>query len=71
MKERVGKHFLYIHQTLDGYFYEIQRQDESRIISSEIFEGPGRARLAAIGHVSMLEKGEEYDAGQNNGQRED
>lgn len=60
IKETVGDHIFLLHKTLDGYFFEIQSPIRGRIISQEIFESPGRARLAAIGQISLIEKGDSH-----------
>lgn len=48
----------------EGWTYEIYNLDkkpELIVKSNEWFDTKGHARLAAIGHISLLENGERYD----------
>lgn len=47
-----------------GYVYYIHTKDgrgKKTIDSYEYFESEGEARLAAIGHISLLQQGVEHD----------
>lgn len=46
-----------------GYCYTIYRKGTSRIVteSKEWFDSDGEARLAAIGHISLIQQGVDYD----------
>lgn len=43
------------------WFYEIYKQESEQeliLVANECFDGMAQASLAAIGHISLLEKGE-------------
>lgn len=70
MKERYSCYdFQILCKWIDGdwrYVYEIYGYgfppyDDGIIESDEWFESKGEARLAAIGHISKLEDGHDYD----------
>ncbi len=47
-----------------GYIYAIYRQGEKYDLvtrSKEWFDNAGQASLAAIGHINLLEKGDNHD----------
>ncbi len=49
------------HRTANcGYCYTIYKKGTDRIVSesNEWFDSEGEARLAAIGHISLIENGE-------------
>lgn len=61
-RETIGNYELEIIDLHDGkWVYSIFKpgsKTEAIVNSSEWFDCAGRARLAAIGHISLLEKGE-------------
>ena len=59
MDNAIGQYkFIVIEKPIDEFWYEITKPDNEVISSNEVFDCEARARLAAIGHISLMEKGE-------------
>lgn len=53
------KFIIYRNTAFDGFFYKILDENENVIrLSKEAFAFEGIARLAAIGHITVLEQNE-------------
>jgi len=59
MEDTIGQYkFVVKEEPTKIFFYEITKPTNEIVSSNETFDCEARARLAAIGHISLMEKGE-------------